>query len=47
MCSLDEAVTAETERQIAYINEGRRKGEKLTFSAVVEKMLRMWCRVGK
>jgi hypothetical protein len=47
MCSLDEDVVAETKRQIADINGYRRKGEKLTLSGVVNKMLDMWNRVGR
>jgi hypothetical protein len=38
-------VIAETKRQIAEINEHRRRGNKLNVSKVVEKMLTMWNRV--
>jgi hypothetical protein len=42
---VEETVTAETDRQIAEINKYRRRGNKLTRSVVVEKMLAMWNRV--
>ena len=45
MISLDETILAETDRQIAEINTGRRKGNKLNRSVVIERMLVMWCRV--
>lgn len=45
MISLDVDILAETDRQIAEINTGRRKGNKLNRSVVIERMLAMWCRV--
>lgn len=45
MVSVDQETWEETKRQIADINSYRRKGNKLTMSAVCEKMLRVWNRV--
>lgn len=45
MISLDVDILAETDRQIAEINTGRRKGNKLNRSVVIERMLAMWNRV--
>ncbi len=45
--SLDPDIVAETDRQIVEINAGRRKGNKLNRSMVVEKMLQLWNRVGR
>jgi hypothetical protein len=45
MVSVEEETWEETKRQLADINSYRKKGNKLTMSAVVEKMLQMWNRV--
>lgn len=46
MVSIEETVYSETRKQIREINTGRRKGNKLTLSKVVGKMLAIWNRAG-
>jgi hypothetical protein len=45
MISIEVDILAETDRQISAINTGRRKGNKLTRSEVIELMLTMFNRV--
>ena len=45
MVSIDEEVWTETKRQIADINTDRRRGNKLTLSKVIDKMLILWVKV--
>jgi hypothetical protein len=45
MISLDVDILAETDRQIAEINTGRRKGNKLNRSIVIERMLVLFNKV--
>lgn len=46
MVSIEETVYNETRRQIKEINTFRGKGNKLTLSKVVGKMLTIWNRAG-